>query len=330
MSVKLQVKRPKRYLPLIVLALLPTLANGQEVLPKSTVDGWMNSLSNWGRWGPDDEKGTVNFITPQTRIAAAKLVAAGVSVSMAHETLVEAASDNFTPYEHRMTATGSGPGPWASDHVGVSYHGYAHSHLDALCHRFHEGKMYNGYSQSEVTAAGCDKLSIMSGENGIFGRGVLMDMAALQGKDWLDPTTPIMVADLEAWEEQAGVTVGRGDIVLIRTGRWALRDATGPWNVAAESAGLHAETAAWLKEREVALIGSDVALDVFPSRVEGYTHPVHALLLVALGMPIFDNLDLEAVAKEAQVQQRWEFLFTTAPLRIVGGTGSPLNPIATF
>lgn len=299
-------------------------------LEKSVVDDWMVSLSNWQRWGADDELGSLNLITTQTRIAAASLVKSGVSVSMAHEVLTEAAADNNSPYEHEMTAVGSSPGPWSGDSIGVTYHGYAHSHLDALCHRFHEGKMYNGYPESEVTSAGCGKLAITAFENGVFGRGILIDMAAFKGQEWLELDAAITDADLTAWERDSGVSIRSGDVVLIRTGRWARREALGPWNVAAESAGLHASAAQWFKDKNISLIGSDVALDAFPSGVQSYTHPVHLMFLVAMGTPIFDNLDLEALASEANRQNRWEFLFTTAPLKIEGGTGSPLNPIATF
>ncbi|PCH61839.1 MAG: cyclase [SAR86 cluster bacterium] len=323
----------KRLFLVAAIAMTLTINFGsvaQTSMSKSVIDGWMQSLSNWGRWGAADQLGTLNLITPETRIAAAKLVRSGVSVSMAHETLVEEAADNANPYEHDMLAVGNSPGPWSLDSVGVAYHGYAHSHLDALCHRFHEGAMYNGFSESEVTSAGCGKLAITTAANGVFARGVLMDIARLKGVDWLDLDTAIMAEDLEAWEEQSGVKVGSGDVILVRTGRWARRAALGAWNVAANSAGLHASAVQWLRARDVSIVGTDVAADTFPSGVEGYTHPVHVMLLVAMGTPIFDNLDLEAVAEEAVAQNRWEFLLTTAPLRVEGGTGSPLNPIATF
>lgn len=325
-SIKLQ--QPLTLLVFTLSLMVTSQVNAQ--LEKSVVDEWMVSLSNWQRWGADDELGSLNLITPETRVAAAQLVNAGVSVSMAHQVLTDAAADNGSPYEHEMTAVGSTPGPWSGDSIGVSYHGYAHSHLDALCHRFYQGTMYNGYSDAEVTAEGCGKLAITAFGDGIFGRGVLIDMAAYKGEQWLELSTAITDEDLSAWEEETGIQIQAGDIVLIRTGRWARRAAEGPWNVAAESAGLHASAAQWFKEKDIALIGSDVALDVFPSGVEQYTHPVHLLFLVAMGTPIFDNLDLEAVSREAREQERWEFLFTTAPLKIEGGTGSPLNPIATF
>ncbi len=305
-----------------------SVANAQ--IAKEVVDEWMNELSNWGRWGSEDELGSLNLITPQTRVAAATLVREGISVSLAHEVLKEAALDNSSPYAHEMTAIGSSPGPWSGDSIGVSYHGYAHSHLDALCHRFYKGTMYNGFPEDQVTEDGCSRLAITVAAKGIFGRGILIDMAAFKGQSWLELGTAITPDDLDAWEQQTGIEIRSGDIVLLRTGRWARREALGPWNVAAQSAGLHASAAQWFKSKNISMIGSDVALDVFPSGFETYTHPTHLLFLVALGTPIFDNLDLEALAAEAAQQKRWEFLFTTAPLRVTGGTGSPLNPIATF
>jgi kynurenine formamidase len=298
---------------------------------RATFAGWIEELSNWGRWGKDDQKGTLNHITPERRKAAARLVRDGVSVSLAHETLAERTEWNPNPFEHTMVMAGAGSdAPWAVDSIGVTFHGYAHSHLDAVCHLFYQGKMYNGYSRDEVTAEGCAKLAITNAGDGIFTRGVLMDLPAHFGERWLEPGRPIYPADLEAWEEKAGVRVGPGDVVLVRTGRWARWAAEGPWALAERSAGLHASSVAWLRERDVAVLGSDVASDVFPSGVEGETHPVHLLVLYALGMPIFDNLDLEAVAAAAAERKRWEFLLTAAPMRIPGGTGSPLNPIATF
>lgn len=305
-------------------------SNAQEELSQEEVNEWFETLSNWGRWGANDQLGTVNLITEQTRVAAARLVRTGISVSMAHPILTEEAADNGNPYDHQMTSIGSSPGPWSGDFLGVSYHGYAHSHLDALCHRFQFGTMYNGYPEDQVTEDGCQQLSIAGFGNGIFGRGIIMDFPRLRDVDWLENGTAITPEWLDEWEEKHGITIGSGDIVLIRTGRWPRRDTLGPWDLSQDSAGLHASAVAWFKERDIALIGSDSALDVRPSGVVNFPQPVHALVLVALGMPILDNLDLEAVAAEAERHDRPEFLFSTAPLRVEGGTGSPLNPIATF
>ncbi|MCY4536589.1 MAG: cyclase family protein, partial [Bryobacterales bacterium] len=217
-----------------------------------------------------------------------------------------------------------------SDDYQVSYHGYAHTHMDSLCHMAFNGEMYNGFPQAEVVAEGAPKLAVTNFKQGIFARAVLMDIPRLKGVDWLEPGTPIYPADLDAWEQESGAKVQSGDIVLIRTGRWAKRDAEGPWDVSAKSAGLHASSAQWLKERDAAILGSDAASDVSPSLVDGVNQPIHQLVIIAMGMPIFDNLDLEAVAAEAARQNRWEFLVTAAPMAVGGGTGSPFNPIATF
>ena len=239
--------------------------------------------------------------------------------------------DNPHPFLHKMLNVGlDSPGQFVADSYEVSYHGYAHSHMDSLCHIAFEGKMYNGFPQAEVVSSGAPRLGVRNYKQGIFARAVLMDIPRLKGLEWLEPGTPVYPADLDAWEKRTGVKVGSGDIVLLRTGRWARRDKEGPWDVSRKSAGLHASCAKWLKDRDASILGSDAASDVAPSRVEGVDQPVHQLVIIAMGMPIFDNLDLEAVGKEAARLQRWEFLVTAAPLAVTGGTGSPFNPIATF
>lgn len=313
-----------------ILAVL-ACANGQPTVTKADVDAWMESLSNWGRWGDEDQLGAMNLITPETRLAAASLVTQGVSVSLARDVEKVEAVDNPRPFKHTMLNVGlNNPSQFVSDDYQVSYHGYAHTHMDSLCHMAYGGKMYNGFPQAEVVADGAPKLAVTNFKQGIFARGVLMDIPRLKGVDWLEPGTPIYPADLDAWEEKSGVRVGSGDVVLIRTGRWARRDKEGPWDVSKLSAGLHASSAAWLKDRDAAILGSDAASDVSPSLVEGVNQPIHQLAIIAMGMPIFDNLDLEAVAAEAARQNRWEFLLTAAPIAVGGGTGSPFNPIATF
>ena len=298
---------------------------------RETVEQWMTELSNWGRWGDDDQLGTLNLITPEKRRQAVALVVDGVSISLAHDTLKESSADNPLPFEHEMLSTGiDNPAPFASDRLSVAYHGYAHTHMDALCHMFYGGKMYNGFPQEEINQEGCAKLAILNFKQGIVTRGILMDIPRLKGVDYLDPATAIYAEDLAAWEEKAGVRVSSGDVVFIRTGRWARRDAVGPWNVGEGSAGLHASAVAWLHERDAAILGSDAASDLLPSGIEGLTHPVHLLTLIARGSPIFDNCDLEELSQEAAKRGRWEFLLTASPMAIPGGTGSPLNPIATF
>ncbi len=295
----------------------------------------MTELSNWGRWGKDDRLGAVNLITPEKRKAAAKLVKDGVTVSLAHDVLEETSPDNPTPFEHTMTATGGAenPSPYAMDRYAVTYHGFAQTHLDALCHVFHQGKMYNGVDRATATAQGCSELDVTTMRDGIQTSGVLIDIPWLRGVEWLEPGTPIYPEELEQWEKKMGITVSPGDVVLLRTGRWARRAAKGPWGPAEGAAGLHISCAKWLKDRGVAILGSDAGSDVVPSLVEGAEGvylPLHEMAIAMLGIPIIDNADLERASEEARKRNRWEFLFTLAPLRVVGGTGSPANPIATF
>jgi kynurenine formamidase len=217
------------------------------------------------------------------------------------------------------------------DRYSVAYHGYAHSHIDALCHILYKDQTYNGYARAVVnTDKGCTKLGIDNLKTGIVTRGVLIDIPRLRGVDWLEPGTPVYVEDLEAWEKKAGVKISSGDAIFVRTGRWARRAALGPWNVGQRAAGLHASVAPWIKARGVAFVGSDAAEDVVPSRVEGSALPIHTLFIAGLGINLLDNQDLEALGALAATMNRWAFMVTIAPIPVTGGTGSPLNALATF
>jgi len=297
---------------------------------KADVDRWMTELSNWGRWGKADQIGSVNLITAAKRKQAAGLVTEGYTVSLAHNTENVKGPDNPSPFNHKMLSTGAHPdGQFVLDEYDVSYHGYAHTHMDALCHMAWNGKMYNGIPQTTVTEQGATQLAVTGFKGGIFTRGVLVDIPRLKGVPWLEPGTAIYPEDLDAWEKKTGVKIGSGDVVFIRTGRWARRAAKGPWDPK-QLAGLYATCAKWLKDRDVAMVGSDAATDVMPSGVEGVVQPMHQLLLVAMGTAIFDNCDLETLGDEAAKRNRWTFLLTAAPIAATNGTGSPLNPIAVF
>jgi kynurenine formamidase len=288
-------------------------------------DEFFKQVSNWGRWGKDDQLGSANLVTDAKRKQAASLVKNGISVSLAHNVLTEKAVDNPSPLEHTML-----PG-FFMDSYRVTYHGYAHSHIDALCHILYKGQTYNGYAQGDVnTDKGCTKLGIDTLKNGIVTRGILIDIPRLKNVPYLDPGTPIYVEDLDAWERMAGVKISSGDAIFVRTGRWARREKLGPWNVAQSAAGVHASVAPWIKARGVALAGSDAALDVTPSLVEGSNLAVHTLFITAMGINLLDNQDLEAVAATAAKLNRWEFMVTIAPVPVTGGTGFPVNTLATF
>lgn len=296
----------------------------------------MDELSNWGRWGPEDELGASNLITPEKRKEAAALVTEGISVSLAHDVVQETALDAGTILDRevlRVSATG------ASDRYQYtgSYHGVIHSHLDAVdCHIMFDGKGYNGVAVEEIEeAGGCPRGSINALKDGIVTRGILFDATLLPGfgtqGGWVEPGTAIRAADLEALEKIQGVRVEPGDVILLHTGRWLRRDALGPWPTSQGVAGYHADVAYFMKERGVSFIGHDMWNDVYPHEFsDDQRLPLHSLALVALGVGIFDNLDFGRVAEVARRLNKYEFLFTAAPLRIEMGMGSPLNPIATF
>ena len=300
-------------------------AASHEVTP-AQYEEWKKTLSNWGRWGKDDQIGALHLITPAKRKQAASLVKEGVSVSMAADVDTVKAVDNPNPFELKMLSIGM-------DQIAVNYHGIAHTHLDSLTHINDNGVFYNGYQPeaAKVMQQGHEKNSIHNVKTGIFTRGILIDIPRLKGVPYLEPGTPIYVEDLEAWEKKAGVKVSAGDAVFVRTGVWARRKAVGPWlrgrAEGGRSAGLDPSVIPWLRQRDIAILGSDHPQYVAPSALRG---AVHDFALLYLGVHLFDNCDLEALADAAASRLRWEFLLTAAPLAIVGGTGSPINPIATF
>jgi kynurenine formamidase len=324
--------RPGALAALVILTgtNLSSYSNEASPITKEDVAQMMTSLSNWGRWGKEDQLGTLNLITPSKRKEAAALVQDGVSISLAHNA-IKVRLFNSPPFEQYMLLTGQSVNVEGSgDLYCVNYHGYTQTHMDALCHLFYKGHMYNGFSPQEVTNKGAGKLSVINVKNGIFTRGVLMDFPRLLGVKYPEGRRAITPEDIEAWERKTGVKVESGDVVLVRTGRWARYEAEGEWEVEKGSAGLDVSCMPWFKKHDVAVLGSDLALDVIPSGVEGVTMPVHLLTVIAMGTPILDNCDLEALSEAAATRQRWTFLLTLAPLAVEGGTGSPLNPVATF
>jgi kynurenine formamidase len=312
---------------LLTVSVSGVLKSDEGRAPRTTAefDALFQQVSNWGRWGKDDQLGSVNLVTAAKRKQAMTLVKSGISVSLAHNPLTERAEDNNNPFEHTMLRGNN------LDRYAVSYHGYAHSHIDALCHFLYKDQTYNGFARAEVnTDKGCTKLGIDNLKQGIISRGILIDIPRLKGVEFLEPGTPVYAEDVEAWEKKTGLKIGSGDVVLLRTGRWARRAKLGPWNVGQNAAGFHASIAPLFKARNVAIVGSDAAEDVVPSKVEGVALPVHTLLITAMGINLLDNHDLEAVAETAARLNRWEFMITIAPVPVTGGTGFPVNTLATF
>jgi kynurenine formamidase len=331
----------------------PAAADEQKYprnLTKEDVDRWMTELSNWGKWGKDDQAGTLNFITPAKRKAAAALVREGVSVSMSIDADLPKEGSTGGPLPGMIssgspspanrttwTLTSRPPGPeprdlaaYVVDTIAVSYHGNNSTHIDAPSHLYYKGQIYNGYPQTNYTDRGAGKDDVMSMKNGIFTRGVLFDMPKLRGASYLGDDEAIYPEDLEAWEKKAGFRVEPGDAVLVRTGRWVRGREKGPLNLSQSAPGLYASCVKWLRERGASILGSDVVQDVRPSRVEGVNQPIHQMALRALGMPLIDNADLDALSEEAARRRRWTYLLTVNPLRVPGATGGPVNPIAMF
>jgi kynurenine formamidase len=290
-------------------------------------------VSNWGRWGEEDQRGTLNHLTADRISAAARLVRAGETVSLGSPLNTELEPDNPEPADHHMTMLtdvdiGSGSLRFAKDYVGVDYHNDTHSHIDALCHVAFDGALYNGRPSDSVTTDGAVANTVEAMKDGVVGRGVLLDIPRLRGVDWLEPGEHVFPADLERAEREQGVKVDEGDVLLVRTGHTHRLEKLGPWDTANAKAGLHPGCALVLAERRVAALGCDGNSDTAPSTTEGVGFPIHALALNAMGMPLLDYLSFEDLTAACGRAGRWEFLFVAAPLRITGGTGSPLNPIA--
>ena len=295
---------------------------------------WRGEMKNWGRWGANDERGASNLITPAKSLSAAKLVKQGIVVSLAHpvpqQTNAEVAPASVF---HRTTNGISDTN--TTDTYSVSYHGLAVSHMDAFCHFFFEGKMFNGYSVAENISpeTGCKKDSIMAWKDGVVTRAVLYDMPQLKGVDYIDSAMPIHRSDLEAWEKKTGIKAGPGDVILLYIGRWKRRAEKGP--VSNMVAGYHPDVVPFIKERDVAFIGHDFNIDWNPRPGWGPEqgipgNPVHQAVLNWMGVSIIENLDLEKAVENARRLKRYEFMISFAPLPVEGGTGSPLNPLAIF
>jgi kynurenine formamidase len=293
------------------------------------------AVCDWGRWGEDDEQGALNELTADRIVAAARLVRTGETVTLSLPLNTRPGADNPRPAVHRMTQDhevdiGSGTVRLAKDYIGIDYHNDSHSHIDALCHVAFDRALYNGRSSASFDAQGATVNTIEAVKEGLVGRGVLLDVPRLRGVPWLEPGEHVFREDLEAAEREQGVTVAAGDILLIRTGHTRRLAELGPWETANAKAGLHPSAVRFLADRRIAALGSDGNSDTAPSTTEGITFPIHVLTLNAMGVHLLDYLQLDDLAGVCAREGRCEFLFVGAPLRIVGGTGSPLNPLAVF
>jgi kynurenine formamidase len=273
-------------------------------LTEGDVIKMISSLSNWGRWGADDQLGTMNLITPATRKRAAALVQDGVPVSCARPIVTNEISADTTIQPVRfMVDSGEGrdhDSPerilqrrGAAEFIGMVFHGYSITHVDTPAHYFWQGKMYNGRSANLVTSReGAQAGSVDLLRDGVVSRGVLLDIAALKGR-WLEAGEGVMLEDLEAAEQAQGVRVEPGDILLIRTGYYArrLREARNPGRDGSPAA--HVASMPWFRARDIAMLGSDTHNDVSPLSHPGLGNVVHIVGLVGMGLWLIDNGNLE-------------------------------------
>ena len=271
---------PARLLRLSVNGLLIALylvshAHAQDgPITVEQFDEIMREVSNTGRWRSADQLGTLNLITPAVRQAAAQKVRDGVAVSMSLDVIRDEGPNTRVPLERRFSVVGGGgDAGWALEAFTIDYHGFSFSHIDGVGHAIYKGKLYNEVGRDQLTEQGAARMGVENMQQGIVTRGVLVDLPRQRGVDYLELGTFITPQDLEDWERTTGVTVREGDVLLIRTGRWAREDAKGEWRLTESAAGPHPSVARWLKARGVAVL---------------------------------------------------------APLPVVGGVGSPLNPLAIF
>ena len=293
---------------------------------ESEVMSYFETCCNWDRWGEDDSVGTVNLITEEKRREAAATVRTGRAVSLAFPLNTVGGPGNWNPAQHFMRIGAE----FCADYIGLLFHGYATTHIDALCHVFWQGKMWNGRPTTDVTPIGARSGAVDAWSSGITTRGVLIDIPRFRGVPFVNVDEPVRGWEIEAAAKKQNVELRSGDAVMVHSGRAAYLAA----NPSAApgtppSPGLHVDCIPVLRQHDIALLGWDM-LDATPSGYGSLSLPVHVLAIVYMGMPLLDNARLEPLAEACVQENRWEFMLNVAPLNVRGGTGSPVNPIAIF
>ncbi|MEV8531569.1 cyclase family protein [Streptomyces sp. NPDC051211] len=311
----------------------PPAGPGREAsVSREEFDALFEAVRTWGRWAAAD-RGAWNRVTAGHVQRAAALVRSGTVVPMGRPWDTRPGPDNAKPALHYMSDLGDVEAPEPStykDFLAVDYHGKGVSHLDALSHIAYRGQLYDGRAAREAVDAGGARFGAVPALGPLVTRGVLLDLPAVLGVDWLEPGRAVHARDVVAAEKALDVAVGDGDAVLLRSGHLRRRRETGPWNPDAASAGWHVDAMPLLAGRAVSLLGGDGDNDVRPSPVEGLHSPVHALAITAMGVPLLDNLDLEPLSAACAEAGRYAFMLVVTPLNVPGGTGSPVNPVAVL
>lgn len=301
-----------------------------------------SKVSNWGRWGFDDEVGTLNLITAEHRARAAATVRAGRQISLGlpfdEHGPMAGLIGRHNPV-HTMTATGldatqrmdmGGGARFTDDHISMPLQ--CSTHWDSLAHLYYEGRLYNGFAASTVDALGAHRDAIEQVHDRLVGRGVLLDVAGHRGVDTLPLDAAIGADELQAVAEAQGVEVGEGDLLLVRTGLMGAHQRAGDWSAfAGMQPGLHYESTTWLHERGVAAVAADnAAVEHLGLSLPGVLLPFHMLALRDMGLTLGEYFVLEDLAEACRELGRWEFLLVAPPLPVTGAVGAPTNPIAVL
>ncbi|MYG76928.1 MAG: cyclase family protein [Acidimicrobiaceae bacterium] len=304
-------------------------------------------LSNWGRWGDDDQRGTLNFTEPEHVARAAALIKAGRTISMAlpyDDAGPQTGSGRFNPI-HLMIRDGADAvaGTAVRDfYGGVDRHFAGTDDIiimplqcgtqwDSLGHIVFEKRIYNGYSADWVTSKGALKNSVSQGAGAMAGRGVLLDVAAAKGLEWLEPGYAISGDDLDEAAALGGVSVGQGDHVFVRTGAITQVRARGAWAdyAGGDAAGLGLASADWLADNRIAAVATDTwGFEVRPNETPDVYQPMHIVVIVHMGLWVGEIFDLDPLARDCSADGTYEFFFCGPPLPFTRAVGSPLNPMA--
>ena len=302
----------------------------RQLPTKAEVDSYLRDRRNWGRWGDKGSAGAMNLITAEKRVSAASLVKTGRSVSLSRPFPVTPTAENPRPAQHYMTRADRPPGGGAAmDFYGVFYHGTATTHIDALCHVWNQDGMWDGRSPDEtLTFEGANYGTVDEWSDGILTRGVCLDVPEHRGKPYVTQDEPVHGWELEDIARSEGITLEPGDAVMVYSGREAYAaDHGGVWGGGVSRPGLHASCLPFVRDNDLSILGWDM-MDAAP---DGYDLPwsVHGVIF-AYGVALLDNSLLQPLAEACAEENRYEFMLTINPLRVIGGTGSPVNPIAVF
>jgi kynurenine formamidase len=301
----------------------------KKIPTKEEVNSFLKD-TNWGRWGDKGSSGAINLITPQKRIAAAKLVKSGRSVSLSRPLPVTPSADNPRPAQHYMHKE-SRPfrGGAAMDYYGVFYHGTATTHIDALCHVWNEDGMWDGKNPEEVIRFdGATYGTVDSWKDGILTRGVLLDVPKFRNTPYVTIDQPVHGWELDEIALSQGVDIQQGDAVFVYSGREKyVADHDGRWGTPEGRPGLHASCLPFVKNHDIAILGWDM-MDAKPDEYD-IPWSVHGVIF-AYGVALVDNSLLEPLSEACSQEGKYDFMLTINPLFVKGGTGSPANPIAVF